>query len=364
MRLRLPLCLFTRVAHSANIIKIVGVSPQIAKNCKMSLGGLIPTYIIAFINPSPLVQLFLMENPSATPITPELAASLMPPRPDDSFKGTFGKALVVAGSRKYTGAAGLAIQAALRSGAGLVFAAIPECIHAPLAASISEAIWLLLPEKDGAITAEEESILVSEEKAGLFPTEGKDAVLVGPGLDQTEGTQAYLLGLLEHLRINAPDLPLVADAEALNILSRQPTWQRLLPNQAILTPHEMEFSRLSGLPLSEIHSNRYALAVAYAKEWRQTLILKGPNTLVASPEGDCRVLPFANSVLAHGGSGDVLAGLIVGLLAQGLAPFDAATLAVWLHARAAELALAEVGHPAATLPSDIIRHLGKAMNGL
>ena len=91
---------------------------------------------------------------------------------------------------------------------------------------------------------------------------------------------------------------------------------------------------------------------------------KGPNTLVVSPEGECRVLPFANSVLAHGGSGDVLAGLIVGLLAQGLSPFDAATLAVWLHARAAELALATVGHPAATLPSDILQHLGKAMSSL
>lgn len=322
----------------------------------MSLGGLIPTYIIDFINPSPLVQLFSMENLSATPITYELASSLLPLRPDDSFKGTFGKVLVVAGSRRFTGAAGLAIQAAMRSGAGLVFAAIPESIHAPLAASISEAIWLLLPEKDGAITL--------EEQADFFPTEGKDAVLVGPGLGQSDGTQAFLLTLLEHLREHAPDLPIVVDADALNILSRQPNWCTLLPNRAVLTPHEVEFSRLSGLPLSEIHSNRYALTVAYAKEWRQTLILKGPNTLVASPGGDCRILPFANSVLAHGGSGDVLAGLIVGLLAQGLAPFDAVTLAVWLHARAAELALAEVGHPAATLPSDIIRHLGKAMSTL
>jgi len=320
----------------------------------------------------PLVQLFLMENYSAPPITPELAGSLMPMRPDDSFKGTFGKALVVAGSRKYTGAAKLAIQAALRSGAGLVFAAIPESIHAPLAASISEAIWLLLPEKDGAITAEGRSACVeekeagqaSEEKAGLFPTEGKDAVLVGPGLNQTEGTQAFLLGLLEHLCEVAPDLPLVVDADALNILSQQPDWHRLLPNRIVLTPHEMEFSRLTGLSLSEIHSNRLKLATTYAQKWQLTLILKGPNTLVASHDGDCRVLPFANSVLAHGGSGDVLAGLIVGLLAQGLSPFDAATLAVWLHARSAELALAEVGHPAATLPSDIIRHIGKAMSSL
>ena len=309
-----------------------------------------------------LVQLFSMENYSATPITPELAASLMPLRPDDSFKGTFGKALVIAGSRKYTGAAGLAIQAALRSGAGLVFGAIPGSLHAPLASSIPEAIWLLLPEKDGAITAEEPTDLDSEEKAGLFPTAGKDAVLVGPGLNQTEGTQAFLLGLLEHLREHAPDLTLVADAEALNILSKQPNWQPLLPNRAILTPHEMEFSRLTGLSLSAIHSNRFDLAVTYAQEWHQTLILKGPNTLVVSPEGGCRILPFANSVLAHGGSGDVLAGLIVGLLAQGLAPFDAATLAVWLHARAAELALVEVGHPAATLPSDILKHIGQAMS--
>lgn len=307
----------------------------------------------------PLVQLFSMENRFATPITPELARSMMPMRPDDSFKGTFGKALVVAGSRKYTGAAGLAIQAALRIGVGLVFGAIPNSIHTALAASIPEAIWLLLPEEDGAITS-----LVSEEKASLFPTEGKDAVLVGPGLNQTEGTQAYLLGLLAHLRDQMPDLPLVADAEALNILSRQREWHNLLPNRVVLTPHEMEFSRLTGLALDEIHSNRYEVAVTYAQKWRQVLILKGPNTLVVSPEGECRVLPFANSVLAHGGSGDVLAGLIVGLLAQGLSPFNAATLAVWLHARAAELALAEVGHAAATLPSDILRQIGKAMTSL
>jgi NAD(P)H-hydrate epimerase len=123
----------------------------------------------------------------------------------------------------------------------------------------------------------------------------------------------------------------------------------------------MEFSRLTGLSLSEISANRFSLALSYAQKWQQTLILKGANTLVVSPEGDCRVLHFANSVLAHGGTGDLLAGLIVGLLAQKLAPFDAATLAVWLHARAAELALDAIGHPAATLPSDIIRQLGKAI---
>jgi len=232
-----------------------------------------------------------MENYPAIPITPELARLLMPLRPDDSFKGTFGKALVVAGSRKYTGAAGLAIQAALRSGAGLVFAAIPESIHAPLSAHISEAIWLLLPEKDGAITAEEKTGILpkekagdlSEEKAGLFPTEGKDAVLVGPGLNQTEGTQAYLLGLLGHLRENSPDLPIVVDADALNILSKLVDWHTPLPTRVILTPHEMAFSRLTWRSLGAIHSSPPELAIRYALEWRSTLILEGPHTVVACP---------------------------------------------------------------------------------
>lgn len=306
---------------------------------------------------SPTGTIMRMESSFANPITPELAAALMPRRADDSFKGSFGKVLVVAGSKKYTGAAGLAIQAALRSGSGLVFAAIPECIHTPLAAIISEAIWLTLPCREGAISAE---------AAAQIPEmlAGKDAVLVGPGLSQTEGTQIFLLGLLSRLQFHAPDLPLVLDADALNLVSQQSAWQKLLPRQTVLTPHEMEFSRLTGLVLDEIHSNRLNLAAAYAQNWRQTLILKGPNTLVVSPAGDCRVLPFSNSVLAHGGTGDVLAGLIVGLLAQGLAPFDAASLAVWLHAKAAELALAAVGHAAATLPSDIINHLGKAMSSL
>lgn len=295
-----------------------------------------------------------MENPSTTPITAELAGSLLPIRPDNSHKGTFGKALVIAGSRQFTGAASLAIQAALRSGTGLVYAAIPESIYVPLAAVIPEAIWFPLPENQGAFSVDA-SLHISELLAG------KDALVIGPGLGQAEGTEAFLLTVLAHLREHSSDLPLVLDADALNILSQQPDWPNLLPERTILTPHEMEFSRLTGLSVKEIHDNRMALEVTYAQKWKQTLILKGPNTLVISPAGDYRALPFANSVLAHGGTGDILAGLIVGFLAQGLKPFDAATLSVWLHARAAELAFEVVGHPAATLPSDILRYVGRAM---
>jgi NAD(P)H-hydrate epimerase len=289
-------------------------------------------------------------------ITQELAASLLPGRADDSHKGSFGKALVIAGSRQFTGAASLAIQAALRSGTGLVYAAIPGSIYIPLAAGIPEAIWYVLPDKKGSIILNEKSHRFIEEKTGHFPA------LIGPGLGQSAGTRAFLFALLVHLFEQAPNQPLVIDADALNLLNQETNWHDRLPNQVVLTPHEMEFSRLTCIPIEEIHSNRRDLAINYAREWKQTLVLKGANTLVVSPNGDSRILPFANSVLAHGGTGDVLAGLLVGLLAQGLAPFDAATLAVWLHARAAELAREVAGHPAATLPSDIILKIGSAMN--
>lgn len=287
-------------------------------------------------------------------ISLNLVASLMPKREPDAHKGNFGRLVVVAGSRQYTGAAKLAIQAALRSGVGLVYGAIPEPIYPPLAASVAEAIWLVLPGSEGAISAN-----AVRQIPELL--DKKTAVLIGPGLGQTEGTCIFLFALLEHLKRDHPELPLLLDADALNLLSATEKWHELLPKNCLLTPHEVEFSRLTGLETEAIKADRAGMAEKFARAWKQTLILKGANTLVASPQGQLRELPFANSVLAHGGSGDVLAGMTAGLLAQGLTPFDAATLAVWLHARAAELALAKLAHPAATLPSDLIAQLGFAM---
>lgn len=290
-------------------------------------------------------------------ISLNLVASLMPKRPTDAHKGSFGRLVVIAGSRQYTGAAKLAIQAALRSGVGLVYGAIPEPIYPPLAASVAEAIWLVLPSSEGAISAN-----AVRQLPELL--DKKTAVLIGPGLGQTEGTCIFLFALLEQLKRDHPELPLLLDADALNLLSATENWHELLPKNCLLTPHEVEFSRLTGLETEVIKADRAGVAEKFARAWKQTLILKGANTLVASPQGQLRELPFANSVLAHGGSGDVLAGLTAGLLAQGLTPFDAATLAVWLHARAAELALAKLGHPASTLPSDLIAQLGWAMVAL
>ncbi len=287
-------------------------------------------------------------------IRKDLIARLLPKRPADTHKGSFGRLVVIAGSRQYTGAAKLAIQAALRSGVGLVYGAIPEPIYPPLAASVAEAIWLVLPGSEGAISAN-----AVRQIPELL--DKKTAILIGPGLSQTEGTRIFLFALLERLMRDHPELPLILDADALNLMSATESWHELLPKNCLLTPHEVEFSRLTGLETEVIKADRAGMAEKFARAWKQTLILKGANTLVANQEGLLRELPFANSVLAHGGSGDVLAGLTAGLLAQGLTPFNSATLAVWLHARAAELALAKLAHPAATLPSDLITHLGWAM---
>jgi len=295
-----------------------------------------------------------MNEESASKIDYYLVKQFIPRRPDDSNKGSFGKVLIIAGSTRYIGAASLAIRASLRSGAGLVYAAIPEPIQIALASGIAEAIWYPLPAEKGRF---------SPEAARLLPAllEDKNAVLIGPGLGQSTGTKSLLLALLSRLGNSQANIPLLLDADALNLLSQEPDWPALLPPNCLLTPHPGEFSRLTGLTIEKIQADRLTVAKEYAVNWQQTLILKGANTVIADPQGNCRILSFANSVLAHGGTGDVLSGILVSLLAQGLTPFDAASLAVWLHAWAAEDALEAVGHPAATLPSDIIQHLGKAL---
>lgn len=295
-----------------------------------------------------------VKKESASEIDFFLIRELLPRRPDESNKSTFGKVLIIAGSSRYIGAASLAIRASLRTGAGLVYAAIPEPIQTALASGIPEAIWYPLPAEKGRF---------SPEAAGLLPAllEDKNAILIGPGLGQSKGTKSLLLTLLNWIGSSKTKIPLVIDADGLNLLSQEPDWPALLPPNCLLTPHPGEFSRLTGLAIEQIQADRLNTAKNYAINWQQTLILKGANSVLADPEGNCRILPFANSVLAHGGTGDVLSGILVSLLAQGLSPFDTASVAVWLHAWAAEKALEAVGHPAATLPSDIIQQLGKAL---
>lgn len=303
-------------------------------------------------------EAFSMAKPSAEVINRRLAARLLPKRADVSHKGSFGSALVIAGSVHYTGAAILATQAALRSGAGLVFAAIPRAIHAPLAAAAPEAIWETLPDEAGAIASEAAPLAATAIAA-------RQAWLIGPGIGLGASTGEFFARLFEDEipRIKSCP-PAVVDADGLRLFTGLPAWHELLPPGSVLTPHPGEMAGMTGLSIEEIQANRPGLAKKFAEIWHSCVVLKGASTLIAAPDGRVRVLLLAASALAHGGSGDVLAGLITGLMAQGMDAFDAASLAVWLHGRAARRAERQTGHAAATLPSDLVGQLGHVMRGL
>ena len=277
-------------------------------------------------------------------------AALLPPRPVGAHKGTFGTALLVAGSLNYTGAAILAGQAATRIGTGLVTLAPPQAIYPILASRLAEATYLPLPHVEGALAPEAAPLL--REKSNRAK-----AWLVGPGLGQAPPTVAFLKALLAQ----PEGLPaLVLDADALNILATEAEWQRLLPPNCILTPHPGEMARLLGSAVQEVQARRLEIAGDMATKWQQIILLKGAHTVIAAPDGRVMVMPFANPALAKAGSGDVLAGAIVGLLAQGLAPFEAAVAGAYLHGLAGELAREHMG-AAPVIAGDLVGFLPLAL---
>jgi len=300
--------------------------------------------------------------------TPGMVRELLPPRPIRAHKGTFGKALVVAGSVNYTGAAYLASAAATRVGTGLVTLALAESIHPILASKLSEVTFLLLPQDMGVLVPD--AIKVLGERVHDY-----DALLLGPGLGREKETVQFVQQLLkvepgkrgrigflpsEEAGEGRPSLPpLVIDADGLNALADTPNWWehlegpvlskacpelcRRVEGPSILTPHPGEMSRLTGLTVGEIEADRLGVARQRAEKWHQVIILKGAYTVIACPEGRVVINPFANPGLATAGSGDVLAGAIVGFLAQGLAPFDAALVGAYIHGLAGELVRKELG---------------------
>ena len=259
--------------------------------------------------------------------------SWLPPRPSDANKGTFGKAMVAGGSLLYTGAPALSASAAAHSGAGLVTVAVPRELHPILAGSLLELTWLPLPSVDGVHSAEGAPRLVQR-------LTGYDALLVGPGLTTEESAGQFLDALLGSEGLDAGTWRgrVVFDADALNLLAKQPDWSKRLPPESVLTPHPGEMSRLTGLSIEEINGNRIATACRCAKEWDHIVLLKGAHTVVAHPDGRAAVLPFADAALAKAGSGDVLAGAIVSMIAQGLDPFRAAIAGGFVHGLAGVMA--------------------------
>lgn len=286
-------------------------------------------------------------------MTPLEVAALLPARPPDSHKGTFGRALIVAGSVNFTGAAGLAAMGAVRAGAGLVTLCTVPAVRAAVASQMLEVTYLVLPEELGVLS-EHGSKLVLERLA-----QG-EALLIGPGMGQEPTTRRLvyaLLGIeLEHKRqrlgflpteekgeLQTKAIPAVVDADGLNALSHLEGWPAKIECTCILTPHPGEMSRLTGLTIGDIQADRIGVASRYAKEWGQIMVLKGAHTVVASPDGRTAICPFATPALATAGTGDVLSGILVGLLAQGSEPFDAAVAGVYLHALTGEMASAEIG---------------------
>lgn len=305
----------------------------------------------------------------------ETVRALLPERPADAHKGTFGTAAVCAGSIQYSGAALLAGRAAARSGVGLVRMAVPAPLHAVLAGHLPEAVWSLLPHRMGAISPDAAPILVET-------VEKADALLIGPGLGQDAPTAEWLRVLIEgdypaphHAALGfIPNLPsdheqarrsklppLIIDADGLRLLARISTWWEKLPAPAVLTPHPGEMAALTGLTISEIQADRPGCASRFAAQWGHVVVLKGAFSMIASPDGRLAVIPVASSALAHAGSGDVLAGIITSLRAQGLPAFEAALCGAWLHARAGLAAEEKVGHEASVLAGDLIEAIPDAL---
>ncbi len=273
----------------------------------------------------------------------------LPDRSANAHKGSTGKAFVMAGSANYYGAPALSAKAAYRVGAGLVAVAAPDSVIQAVASGLYEPIWTPVaptPSPDNINTL-------------LEQVSSAQAVLVGPGWGQAATTADLLTALLAHFK--QTDMPpLVIDADGLNLLARQGEWWEQLPQNTILTPHPGEMARLAGVDTKTVQENRWALVAEKAADWRAVVVLKGAHTLIAEPDGRVAVLPFKTDALAKAGTGDVLAGMITGLLAQGLAPFDAAVVAGYVHGLAGTLAAETVNSSRSVLASDVIEAIGAA----
>ena len=266
----------------------------------------------------------LAEQINCELITDDWARSVLPKRPLGANKGSFGRVLVVAGSINYIGAAYLACSGAIRVGAGLVTLATAASLQPILASKLTEVTYLPLPESGSGIIAARAARLIGQELSRY------DVLLLGCGLGQSQSVLRLIRSTLFQSRSALPPLVL-----------------------AILTPHPGEMARLTGVPVDEVQSDRVGIAKRVALEWQKTVVLKGAYTVIVMPDGQSRISPTANPGLASAGTGDVLSGVIAGLVAQGLTLFDAATCGVYLHAKAGEMVRERLGD-AGMLATDLL----------
>jgi NAD(P)H-hydrate epimerase len=285
-------------------------------------------------------------------ITKEMVRESLPKRPSEGHKGTFGTCLVIAGTPNYTGAAFLAGKAAYRGGCGLVHLATLKLVHKSLSGKLVEAVWTILPDVDEFY--DHSGVGLLEE---TIPQ--ADSLVIGPGWGLSERNEEFLEKLL---RIIPDDIPTILDADGLKLISKIPQWWQLVPKQTILTPHPGEMAILGDLEINEIQSKRWAVAKEYAKRWGLTLVLKGAETVIADKDGRLWINPVSESALATAGSGDVLSGLIGGLLAQGLSTQNAAVVSTFIHSQAGILAKQKFGTGVSVTAVDILESLSDSFS--
>jgi len=269
--------------------------------------------------------------------------SILPDRDPEAHKGCFGKILLLCGSLGYTGAAVLAAMGALRCGAGLVYLGVPESIYAIEAVKLNEPIVFPLPDDGGRL-----AVASAAEILQRLPA--MDAVLIGPGLGQSSGTLAVLEAVLQHAKCSV-----VVDADGINLLAAHKDILRGRDYPTILTPHEGEFRRIAGTPPVD----RLAAAAALASDLGVITVLKGHHTVITDGVHSY-INHTGNPGMAVGGSGDVLAGIIVSLLGQGISPMEAAACGVWLHGAAGDICADKYGQYG-MLPTDMIAELPRLM---
>lgn len=275
-------------------------------------------------------------------LTHEKVLTIIPNRNPFAHKGDFGRTLLLCGARGFTGAAYLAAMGALRSGGGLVFLGVPESIYAIEAVKLNEAVVFPLPDRGGMLSVEAIPEILNR-------VLGMDAVLIGCGLGQSEGTREAVEAVLR-----SADCPVVLDADGINVLREHMDVVRGRQQPTILTPHDGEFRRIGALT-----QDREASAKALAKELGAIVLLKGHRTIITDGERTY-INTTGNPGMAVGGSGDLLAGIIVSLLGQGIAPLEAAACAAWLHGAAGDRCAAELGQYG-MLPTDMLNVLPRLM---
>lgn len=281
-------------------------------------------------------------------ISLKLAKNLLPKRKPDSHKGDYGKAFIVAGSKGLTGAGFFSSEACLKCGSGLITLGCPDSLDTVFEILLKEVMTLPLSDKNGILTKECINAIIDK-------CEKSDVLLIGCGLSNNPDTQKIVCDVVKNVKI-----PKVIDADGINALSANIDILNEHEGEVVLTPHFMEFSRISGFSLDKIKENPEKCALLFAKKYNVTLVLKSHNTVVVSPDGKCFKNVLGNPGMATGGSGDVLAGAIVSFIGQKLGAFDASCLGVFVHSLAGDIAALDKGFCALT-PSDILDNIPYAI---